>query len=366
MRAVIDALPVPARGPFTAALTVDAWRRITWAQLRTAFVLGCAAFLYHVIVWSFGILSRPSLIRPLTATFIHDQLGTFLLMLAVVVADRVTGTPSARRLGYVVAVVASAAVSAPIGSYIALSIVDGSVSPEAFLNSVLYAFCEWVILSGTAVFVYTDRRRAQVARDRMHAAELARAHAARRTIESRLQAMQARVEPRFLFNTLAQVRDLYRKDATHGARMLDELIAYLRAAMPAMRDTSSTVGREAELVRAWLGIAGLRLGAPIGFGLELPDLLTQTRMPAMMLLPLVERAIAHGSRLLRVRASASGGRMQIAIAGPSVGSLAGSEELAAVRERLTALYGADAGVALSSGDETAEVVLTMPADAGAA
>ena len=120
---------------------------------------------------------------------------------------------------------------------------------SAFFDDVRPNGC---ILGGAATFVYTDRRRALAARARMHAAELERARAAKRTLESRLQAMQARVEPQFLFNTLAQVRDLYRADAALGERMLDELIAYLRAAMPKMRDTSSTVGQEIELVRAYL------------------------------------------------------------------------------------------------------------------
>jgi mono/diheme cytochrome c family protein len=149
-------------------------------------------------------------------------------------------------------------------------------------------------------------------------------------------------------------------------QQIDELIAYLRAAMPTMRDTTSTVGREVELVRAWLGIAGLRLGEPISVDLELPEALSRARMPAMMLLPLVDRAIAHGDRSLRLRATAPGPRIRIAIAGVGIASLRDSEEVAAVRERLTALYGAEAGVELSASGETAEVVLTMPADVGSA
>ena len=128
----------------------------------------------------------------------------------------------------------------------------------------------------------------------MHAAELERARTAKRTLESRLQAMQARVEPTFLFNTLSQVRDLYRADVAHGERMLDELIAYLRAAMPKMRDTSSTIGQELELVRAYLVIVRLRLGERLAFEIETPKEIGDARMPPMMLLPLVDHAIAHG------------------------------------------------------------------------
>jgi hypothetical protein len=364
VKVLVDSGTLPRR--LTAAVVFDAWRRIAPIQLGAAFTFGLAAFLFHVVVWSRGMLERPSLLQPLAATFIHDQLGAFLLLLAVVVADRFADLRSPNRQVYALAVVASAAVSASVGSVIALWIVENGPTAARFVNSTIYSFCEWVILSGAAVFVYTDRRRARAARDRMHAAEIERAHAARRTLESRLQAMQARVEPRFLFNTLAQVRDLYRANAVLGARMLDELIAYLRAAMPTMRDTTSTVGREVELVRAWLGIARLRLGEPIAFDVELPDALAQARMPAMMLLPLVDCAIAHGGRSLCLRATAPGSRMRIAIAGVGIARVRDSEELAAVHERLDALYGADADVELPPGSNPAELALTMPADVVAA
>jgi len=354
------------RERLTAAVVLGAWRAITPAQLRAAFTFGVAAFLFHVVVWLNGMLERPSLLYPLAATFIADQIGAFALLLAVVVADRVADPRSPNRATYAVAVVVSAAVSASVASVIALRIVEGGPTIASFFNSTIYSFCEWVILSGAAVFVYTDRRRARAARERMHAAEVERAHAARSALESRLQAMQARVEPRLLFNTLAQVRELYRANAVLGARMLDELIAYLRAAMPTMRDTTSTVGREVELVRAWLGIASLRLGEPIAFDVEVPDALSQARLPAMMLLPLVDRAIAHGGRSLRLRATATGARMRIAIAGVGIARLRDGEELATVHDRLDTLYGKDANIELSPADDAAEVALTMPAGVASA
>jgi sensor histidine kinase YesM len=77
--------------------------------------------------------------------------------------------------------------------------------------------------------IYVNRRTARLAARRLYNAELARATSRRRTLESRLQAMQARVEPQFLFNTRAQVRELYVRDAGAAGRMLEDLIAYLRA-----------------------------------------------------------------------------------------------------------------------------------------
>jgi sensor histidine kinase YesM len=91
--------------------------------------------------------------------------------------------------------------------------------------------------------------------EHLRAAELDRVRKSRLALESRLQALQARVEPEFLFRTLSHVRDLYDRDVVLGSparasKMLDDLIAYLRAAMPHVRDTSSTVAQEVELPRA--------------------------------------------------------------------------------------------------------------------
>ena len=93
----------------------------------------------------------------------------------------------------------------------------------------------------------------------------------RDVLESRLAAMQAQVEPQFLFNTLAQVERLYEIDPARAARMLDDLIAYLRAAMPLMRDTSSTVKQEIDLARAYLDIVRIRLGDRLAFAIEVPS-----------------------------------------------------------------------------------------------
>jgi len=365
MKALADIGTLPSRERLSTALVLDAWRGITTAQLRAAFTFGLAAYFYHVIVWLHGMLARPSLLPPLVATFIHDQVGAFLLLLAAVVADRLADPRSSNRAVYAWAVVVSAAISASVSSLIALSIVEVGPTTRGMIDSTVYTFCEWVILSGAAVFVYTDRRRARAARDRLHAAELARTDAARRTLESQLQAMQARVEPRFLFNTLAQVRELYRENAGLGASMLDAFIAYLRAAMPTMRETTSTVEREATLVQAWVDVARQRIGAPIRFCVDLSSDASPQPLPAMMLLPLVERTIAHGGRSLHLRATAIEGTMRIAIAGPGIASLAGSEELAAVHERLRALYGSEASCDLFSGTgDMEEITLAVPAPSG--
>lgn len=76
----------------------------------------------------------------------------------------------------------------------------------------------------------------------------------RRTAEVRLQAARARVEPRFLFDALSAVERVYDADAVAGSRLLDDLVAYLRAVMPDLREQPAAAGRDAEIARLELAI----------------------------------------------------------------------------------------------------------------
>ena len=354
--------PVPL-GP---RMVLTAWRDITKQQFWTTLLLGCALFNYYSLVMDpaqgLGWFLRLAMVLA----------AAFAMLLAVAVADRATGRNPDRRGVYAVAVVTGAllggVLEAPVLVWLETLLLP-AVAVVPSIGAALYLGLELAMLGGGIVWIVNDRRRAQRARERTHAAELERIAAEKRSIESDLQAMQARVEPQFLFNTLAQVRALYREDAARGERMLDELIAYLRAAMPRMRDTSSTLGQEIDLVRAYLGIVRLRLGERLSFEIDSPAAIADTRMPPMMLLPLVDHAIAHGiaaSRAggaIRIHAALDGGTVRLEIADSGVGLLPGAvgEGIAGIRERLAALYGGAASLALhEQADASTEAVLQFP------
>ena len=184
------------------------------------------------------------------------------------------------------------------------------------MRSVGFAL-EWLMLTGLAVYVYADRREARRMTELLHAAELQRNAQAKRVLESQLQAMQARIEPQFLFNTLAQVKRHYELDPAVGQRVLDELIAYLRAAMPRMRDTSSTLAQEIDLAVAYLSIVRMRLGGRLTFEIEAADE-RDCRMAPMVLMPLIDHALAHGldsavPRAIRILVGIAADKLRVAI-----------------------------------------------------
>jgi hypothetical protein len=182
-------------------------------------------------------------------------------------------------------------------------------------------------------------------------------------------ALQAQVEPHFLYNTLASVQALTEVDPTRAHAMTGHLIQYLRNALPKMRESISTVGQEVELVRAYLNILQMRMGKRLTFDIAVPESLLATPFPPLMLPSLVENAIKHGLEPQReggsvmITAQAQDGKLRLVVSdtgrgfGETVGAGVGLEN---IRERLAALYGAGAKLTLESNSPTG-VIATIEA-----
>jgi hypothetical protein len=168
--------------------------------------------------------------------------------------------------------------------------------------------------------------------------------------EAKLSALQAQVEPHFLYNTLASVQALTESDPQQANAMTGHLIQYLRNALPKMRESVSTVGQEIELVRAYLNILQMRMGKRLAFDIDVPAELMEAPFPPLMLPSLVENAIKHGLEPQReggkvtIRADAVGDKLRVAVAdtGRGFSDTPGTGVgLTNIRERLAALYGAE-------------------------
>ena len=176
---------------------------------------------------------------------------------------------------------------------------------------------------------------------------------ARQLAEARLMVMRAQVEPHFLFNTLAHVQALQEIDPPQAGVMLERLISYLRAAMPTMRETTSTLGREVEVVRAYLDLLKIRMGDRLNYTINIPTELNNISFPPTMIATLVENAIKHGLEPKReggtvaIQVRTVGEQIEVLVADNGLG-LGGAQTqgtgvgLANTRERLKMLY-ADTG-----------------------
>ena len=172
----------------------------------------------------------------------------------------------------------------------------------------------------------------------------------RQLAESQLKLLQLQVEPHFLFNTLASARQLAERGAPDAAKLIGDLIVFLRAATPAMRESRTSLRAEGELVRAYLSIMRTRLGRRLEFAVSIPAALGDVPLPPGMLITLVENAIKHGIEphppggRIDVTVRATDDRVELDVADTGAGLVdvpvhGTGIGLANVRERLSLLYG---------------------------
>ncbi|MFL6698072.1 MAG: sensor histidine kinase [Vitreoscilla sp.] len=337
--------------PRTTGFALAVLRRFDARTLGSALAI-------LVVVDVLGRISRVGMAKrfPVPATHAQSELLVNALFVgamavAMLACDEAVARGARRWRTYLLATLAAclAATWIQYEALIALSWDDMGHPGDDWVQPLGVFSSHWLYCT-IACVVYVNRRTAHLAGRRLHEAELARASSRRRTLESRLQAMQARVEPQFLFNTLAQVRELYLRDAQAASRMLEDLIAYLRAALPHLRESSSTLGQEVALARAYLDIMRIRLGEKLRFEIELPQAVAGARMPPMMLLPLIDHALVYGLQPgrpggdIHIATHVRDGRIVLAITDSGAAFLpdAQADDLEGIARRLHALYGDDA------------------------
>jgi sensor histidine kinase YesM len=216
----------------------------------------------------------------------------------------------------------------------------------------------WYLFISAAVKVLAGgKRKAELmARDATAQANVATLE--RRLMEAQMAALQAQVEPHFLFNTLALIGQLIETDPKEAARVHAHLIDYLRSTLPQMRQRGgATLGKQVELSRAYLAIMQARMKERLNVRFDVPDFLGSAPFPPMMLQTLIENAIKHGLEpkieggTVAVRAHVVGADLHVEVCDDGVGIDPHADDgvgLANIRERLQLLYGADAALDIST------------------
>ena len=256
------------------------------------------------------------------------------------------------------------------GLLLLLAIALGALAGEALLllrlplppgisvAGVLFAkVARWLVIGGLAYMFFSFQRQAADAAFQAHETELQRIQYDRQMTEAQLQSLRAQIEPHFLFNTLANVQQLYRTEPERGRRMLGNFVAYLRAALPLMRHDETTLEQEVELARAYLEVLQVRMGKRLHVRMDVPQALAALPFPSLALSTLTENAIKHGLNPLpeggaiEITARAEHGRLKVSVADTGAGLQRNSGTgagLANLRARLAALYGGSGNLAFEA------------------
>jgi len=190
--------------------------------------------------------------------------------------------------------------------------------------------------------------------------------------EARVQALQSRIRPHFLFNSLNSIVALIPENPVKAEQVTEDLADLFRSAL---RDTSiaGTLGDELEMVRKYLRIEQHRLGKRLQVDWQVDDLPTDARVPRLLLQPLVENAVAHGiepSRkggIVGISGAYDGDYVVIVVNSPLTNSLpsrSGNQmAVANIRERLQYHYAGRASLSLNREEGQFQTILRFPYDA---
>ena len=329
---------------------------------------GLGAGLY-AMAW----LPAPSvsdLLMPLVLLVLQSLIGYTPLLMIVTATDNLASRTTARRraVALTAATLLGALAYASLGRPLTSLVHEGWYGEFALLwQPMLVRALLWGGLFTTLLALHRHQRDAARA---LHERRAQRLDFERQANEARLHALQAQIEPHFLFNTLAHVQRLIAVQPAQGRAMLHHLGDYLHSALPQMRLPVSSLARELDTARAYLEVQRIRMGERLRVQITAPAALADAGLPPLMLLTLVENALQHGlspkpqGGTVRIEARQRDGWLEVVVADDGVGltlGVGGGRGLANIQQRLAALYGSEGSLEVdSAGTEGVRAVLRLP------
>ena len=185
-----------------------------------------------------------------------------------------------------------------------------------------------------------------------------------------VQALQARIRPHFLFNSMNTIASLVATRPADAERAVEDLSELFRASLAA--GDVSDLGRELDLVARYLAIEKLRLGPRLAVEWQVDDAVPrELPMPALLLQPLAENAVLHGIQplarggTLSLNVRAEPARVVVELSNPrnpnAAPRLAGHQiGHGSVRERLRYHHGERAQLTVESGPDWYRCTVVLP------
>ena len=299
--------------------------------------------------------------------------ATVMLAVLVLAGRAPLRNAAARLAGLGIALLAGAY----LGEWLLLWLQWGT-RPAAGVEAILPRAIRWVPIAAVGGLILTGRQRVRELSSRFHEIEVSRLQLDKEQVALQLQLLRSQIEPHFLFNTLATVRHLQRTDPARGQETLTGFIRYLKASLPAMRASETTLGQELDLVQAYLAVLQVRMGDRLRFDIDVAPGLRDERVPPFSVATLVENAIKHGLAELpdggsiSISAWRDGCHLGVKVSDTGNGLAATSGTgtgLANLRARLRGLYGEDGKLSLAANSPsglvaTLQVPLPQPTVGG--
>ena len=187
--------------------------------------------------------------------------------------------------------------------------------------------------------------------------------------DARLQALQARIRPHFLFNSINAVLSILRADPRRAETALEDMADLFRMAMAENREMVS-LRREIELSRQYLSLEKLRLGERLRENWQIDTTLNDALIPPLILQPLLENAVYHGIEplaeggLIEISLRHTGSELHLDVRNPCRGQSSAHSgnkmALENIRERLALQFDVEAKYTVEIGSDYYHVHIQLP------
>jgi len=229
----------------------------------------------------------------------------------------------------------------------------------------------WFGLMATYFFLSQDK--IFFAQEALHLKQIHILENEKNLIELQLNALQAQIEPHFLFNTLSNILSLIETNPQRSHAMLERFTLYLRGSLDATRENTIQLAEEVKNVAAYLDVIKFRMGDRLKINIDIPDELHQTEIPPMLILNLVENSIKHGLEpkieggTIKVMAEKNNASIIITIEDTGIGIQGNNDNtgigLSNTRERLALFSQNDASMTIEQNQpQGTRVTISLPLD----
>jgi hypothetical protein len=201
------------------------------------------------------------------------------------------------------------------------------------------------ILAGCAFFAYYNR--SQNMSERLGQQQLQLLNLEKLKTKAQLNALEARINPHFLYNSLNSIAGLIHENPDQAEDMTIELSRLFRATTGRKNESYHSIQEELELVKSYLAIEKMRFGERLSYEINVEPELNEHKIPRFLLQPLVENAIKHGiSKIARdgeikIDIGSQDEKIKITIHdnGPDFGeAMSGGYGLKSVQDKLDLIY----------------------------
>ncbi|MES2148758.1 MAG: histidine kinase [Pseudomonadota bacterium] len=253
---------------------------------------------------------------------VNSLFVTFFLILAISAAELHAGPGKQRpwRMAGTVVLTALAASAVSVQFSIGLGALGFNPNITDFRGLFIHIVWTSLAVGALSAAYFAGWEREQEVAAQMWDARLERMDGERQLLESQLNVMKSRIEPSFLVGMISKIEALYRRDTGRAEQCLEDLIAYLRAALPQLHGTDSTLGDELALAAAYVRLHADDFREGLEWIADVNARMVDVHFPPMALLPLVDDALQRAVSLsaerlaLQIRLHTEGRRFFLTVA----------------------------------------------------